>query len=55
VGDRVETGQPLAEVRYNDETKWESQRERLASAWEIADTQPEPTTLILERIDSAQI
>jgi pyrimidine-nucleoside phosphorylase len=55
VGDRVETGQPLAEVRYNDETKWESQRERLASAWEIADTQPERTTLILERIDSAQI
>lgn len=55
VGDRVETGQPLAEVRYNDETKWESQRERLASAWEIADTQPEPITLILERIDSAQI
>ena len=46
---------PRLKVRYNDETKWESQRERLASAWEIADTQPEPITLILERIDSDQI
>jgi pyrimidine-nucleoside phosphorylase len=55
IGDRVEAGEPLAEVRYNDEENWHAQRERLASAWVVADTAPAPAKLILERIDSSQI
>jgi thymidine phosphorylase len=55
IGDRVEAGEPLAEVRYDDEENWHAQRERLASAWVVADTAPAPAKLILERIDSSQI
>lgn len=51
VGDRVSAGDPLATVRYRDETRWAAQNERLASAWVIEDTETEPPGLVLERID----
>ncbi len=55
IGDRVEEGDPLAIVRFNDGAKWDSQNERLASAWSIEPDAPAPRDLVLERIDSSQI
>lgn len=55
IGDRVRFGDPLAVVHYGDEAKWESQRDKLASAWSISpDARGEPP-LILERIDRSRI
>lgn len=51
VGDRVEAGQALARVHYNDTARWNAQKESLASAWSIEDTAPPPQPLVLERID----
>lgn len=51
VGERVEAGQPLARIRYNDASRWESQEPTLAKAWSISDTAPDPQPLILERIE----
>lgn len=51
IGDRVFAGDPLATVRYRDEAGWEAQKERLASAWVIGDTRPDPSDLVVERID----
>ncbi|MGH8871874.1 MAG: thymidine phosphorylase [Acidimicrobiia bacterium] len=51
VGDRVETGQPLARVRYNDSSRWQAQEKSLASAWTIDDTAPQPPDLIIERVE----
>jgi pyrimidine-nucleoside phosphorylase len=54
IGSPVSKGDPLAVVRFNDEEKWESQRDNLASAWSIGPDRPDPTDLILERVDRAQ-
>jgi pyrimidine-nucleoside phosphorylase len=50
-GERVEKGQPLARVHFNDPARWKAQEESLASAWTIGDTALPPQPLILERID----
>ncbi|HJS71188.1 MAG TPA: thymidine phosphorylase [Acidimicrobiia bacterium] len=55
MGDRVETGDPLAVVHFNDEGRWSSQRDRLASAWDVGPEPPAMRDLVLERIDRAQI
>jgi pyrimidine-nucleoside phosphorylase len=54
IGSPVSKGDPLAVVRFNDEEKWESQRDNLASAWSIGPDRPDPTALILERVDRTQ-
>ena len=51
VGDRVQSGQPLARARYSDTARWQAQEPALASAWTIEDTAPEPQALIVERVD----
>jgi pyrimidine-nucleoside phosphorylase len=51
VGDRVQSGQPLARARYSDTARWRAQEPALASAWTIEDTAPEPQALIVERVD----
>jgi thymidine phosphorylase len=51
VGDRVEAGQTLARVHYNDTARWEAQKESLASAWSIDGSAPPAQPLVLERID----
>lgn len=55
IGDRVGRGDPLAVVRFNDQERWDAQRERLASAWSIEPNAPSPRDLVIERIDSSQI
>ncbi|MGC2241656.1 MAG: thymidine phosphorylase, partial [Acidimicrobiia bacterium] len=50
VGHEVSAGDPLATVRYTEEERWVSQRERLASAWEIGEDRPVPQPLILEKV-----
>lgn len=52
VGDEVGEGDPLARIRFNDLSRWQSQEATLASAWTIADEPPSPQPLMLERIDS---
>jgi hypothetical protein len=51
VGERVQSGQPLARARYSDTARWRAQEPALASAWTIEDTAPEPQALIVERVD----
>ena len=53
VGDRVQTGQPLARARYSDPARWQAQEPALASAWIIEDTAAEPQPLIVERVEPA--
>jgi thymidine phosphorylase len=55
IGSEVSMGDPLAVVRYNDQEKWESHKDRLATAWTIGPEPPTPRDLILERIDHTQI
>jgi pyrimidine-nucleoside phosphorylase len=50
IGDEVSAGQPLATVRYSDEERWASQRDRLASAWVIGEDRPAPPPLVLEKV-----
>jgi pyrimidine-nucleoside phosphorylase len=52
LGDRVSAGDPLAVARYSDESRWASQRNRLASAWEIDDKHVDPPRLVVERIEA---
>ncbi len=52
LGDRVSAGDPLARIRYNEESRWAAQRGVLASAWEISDEQIQPPRLVVERIDA---
>lgn len=54
-GDRVERGEPLAEISYRDESRWESAREMLAGAWTISGHPPEPVPLVTERIRSSEM
>lgn len=51
IGHTVFEGDPLATVRFSDQSKWEAQKDRLASAWAIEPEQPERPDLIIERID----
>ena len=51
VGAQVEAGDVLARVRYADPKRWEAQRERLGSAWEIGPEPVSPPPLVIERID----
>ncbi len=51
IGDRVSAGDLLATVRYSEETRWEAQRDGLASAWTVSEDPPPPVGLVLERID----
>lgn len=51
VGDRVQSGQPLARARYSDTARWQAQETALASAWTIEDAAAEPQPLIVERVD----
>ena len=51
MGDRVTQGQPLASVRYTDESLWAENRDDLASAWTIQEHTVEPPRLIIDRID----
>jgi thymidine phosphorylase len=55
IGERVSVGDALATVRFRDEARWEAQRERLATAWEIGDDGPAPGPLIMERIGRSEI
>lgn len=55
IGTRVSKGDPLAVVRYNDESRWADHKDKLASAWTIEAREPEPPRLIVERIDRSQI
>jgi pyrimidine-nucleoside phosphorylase len=55
LGSQVAQGDPLAFVRYNDEDRWASQRDRLGSAWTIADEAPAQASLIVERVDRSKI
>lgn len=50
IGDPVSTGDPLATIRYSDESRWEAHRDELASAWVIGDEQTSPRPLILETV-----
>jgi pyrimidine-nucleoside phosphorylase len=51
LGDEVAEGDPLAIVRYREESRWQTNVRSLASAWSIGDEPPSPSELILERID----
>ncbi|HEY7822602.1 MAG TPA: thymidine phosphorylase, partial [Acidimicrobiia bacterium] len=51
IGARVTKGDPLATVRYNDESKWADQKDKLAAAWEIGPDVSQPPQLIVERVD----
>lgn len=46
-GDRVEAGEPLATVRYRDESRLRSAMELLPGAWLIGEEAPEPVPLVL--------
>ncbi len=50
IGDRVDSGDALATVRYSDPDRWEAQKASLAGAWEIVDQPVEAPRLIIERI-----
>jgi pyrimidine-nucleoside phosphorylase len=52
MGDRVRAGDALAVVRYADESRWVTQRQSLASAWEISSEQVQPPRLVVERINA---
>lgn len=52
LGDRVSAGDPLARVRYADESRWAAQRGHLASAWDISEDPVPPLPLVVERIDA---
>ena len=55
IGDRVSAGDPLATVRYRDESRWVAQRDDLASAWTVETARPTVGDLVVERIDRTQI
>lgn len=55
VGDQVSRGDPLATVSYSDESKWETHKARLASAWAIGAQVADVPPLVIERIDRSSI
>jgi thymidine phosphorylase len=50
VGERVEVGDPLVRIAYNDETRLQAALDALDNAWEIADVPATPNELILGEI-----
>ncbi|HEX6286630.1 MAG TPA: thymidine phosphorylase [Acidimicrobiia bacterium] len=52
LGDLVNAGDPLAVVRYTEESRWADQRSHLASAWAISEERRPPPPLITQRIDA---
>jgi pyrimidine-nucleoside phosphorylase len=50
VGDRVETGDPLVRIAYNDKSRLQAALEALDNAWEIGDEEVAPNELILGEI-----
>ena len=52
IGDEINAGDTLAQVRYSDESRWEAQREDLKGAWDISDARVSTDDLILERIEA---
>ncbi|GMQ94533.1 MAG: pyrimidine-nucleoside phosphorylase [Acidimicrobiia bacterium] len=50
VGDRVDAGDPLARIAYNDETKLQAALHTLDNAWEISDETVAADGLILGKI-----
>jgi len=55
LGDHVAKGDPLAIVRYGDQSKWDVQRDTLSSAWTISDQPMSTPDLIIERVDVTTI
>ncbi|TDI50211.1 MAG: thymidine phosphorylase [Acidobacteria bacterium] len=55
LGDHVAKGDPLAIVRYGDQSKWDAQRDNLSSAWTISDQPMVPPDLIIEKVDVTTI
>ena len=54
-GDRVEKGDALAEVAYEEEHRWDAVADFLAGAWSIDEQPPEIMPLIGERIRSGEL
>jgi len=50
LGDRVEAGEPLLTVHYNDAARLEEVKARVTKAWRIGDAAPAPRPLVLERL-----
>jgi pyrimidine-nucleoside phosphorylase len=50
IGDRVIRGQPLATVAYRDEANLDSALPIVSAAWSIADTEPEPSELVIKKL-----
>jgi pyrimidine-nucleoside phosphorylase len=50
IGDRVETGAPLARIGYNDDARLAAAIPLLEAAWHIGSDRREPTPLIIESI-----
>ncbi|MEA1904101.1 MAG: thymidine phosphorylase [Actinomycetota bacterium] len=50
LGEWVSAGDPLAVIRYSDESRWAAQRNHLASGWEISSERESPPDLVIERI-----
>lgn len=54
LGRRVAKGDVLATVHHNSDELWESHRDALATAWEIGDSEPVRSDLIIASIDGAR-
>jgi len=55
IGDFVSAGDPLAKVRYSDDSRWLAQQDQLGAAWVIGPEPTEPPSLVIERIDASSI
>ncbi|HOT00077.1 MAG TPA: thymidine phosphorylase [Acidobacteriota bacterium] len=51
IGDRVETGEPLAEIQYNDAARFDDARRRVETAYAIAEAPVAAPVLIRERLE----
>ena len=52
LGDKVQAGDVLAEVRFTESARWEAQKADLAGAWSVGDSALDQPPLIVDRIDS---
>ncbi len=55
LGDQVTKGDPLAIVRYGDQSKWDAQHDALSSAWKISGQPMSTPELIIEKVDVTTI
>lgn len=51
IGDRVEAGEPLAEIQYNDAARFDDARRRVETAYAIAEAPVEAPVLIRELLE----